>query len=492
MLNKIDLKKSLDKKQFKLEMKHLKLKVNELEKKLYSAGIPVVIVFEGWSASGKGTMISKVTYNLDPRYFNVHTMSKSSEERTMRPMLWAYWKKLPSNGRITIFDKSWHRSAIPEASGKWNIDTDKKKDLYYDINSFDSALCDAGVLVIKLFLHISKDEQKRRFELLQRDSATEWRINDHDWKQNKDYEKNLALFEEMIHKTSVGENSWNIIESNDMNYATVKILKTVTAKIEDKLATHKNKINVPVTKNCFHPDKLSALNSVNLNKKMDRDEYKKKLEFYQNKIAYLGHKLYSKRKSVVIVYEGWDAAGKGGNIKRLTQELDPRSYEVVPIAAPTAEELNHHYLWRFWNKMPKDGHFTIFDRSWYGRVMVERIEGFCTDQEWNQAYKEINDMELHIANHGTVIFKFWLHVDKDEQLMRFQARQNNPLKEYKITDEDWRNREKWDQYQEAVNEMLVRTDTKYAPWTIIESNDKKFARIKVLSIVCEQLEKSLK
>jgi polyphosphate kinase 2 (PPK2 family) len=205
----------------------------------------------------------------------------------------------------------------------------------------------------------------------------------------------------------------------------------------------------------------------------------------------LGFKLYTKRRSVVMVYEGWDAAGKGGNIKRMTQELDPRGYEVVPVPAPTQDELNHHYLWRFWKKMPKDGHCAIFDRSWYGRVMVERIEGFCTAEEWQRAYKEINDMEKHMVNHGVILFKFWIHIDKEEQLKRFQLRQADPLKQYKITDEDWRNREKWDQYEKAVDEMLWRTNTEYAKWRVIESNDKKYARIKTLEYVVNELERQL-
>jgi polyphosphate kinase 2 (PPK2 family) len=237
---------------------------------------------------------------------------------------------------------------------------------------------------------------------------------------------------------------------------------------------------------------ICILSSVNPDKQIDDDDYKAKMDIYQKKIKDLGYKLYARRKSVVIAYEGWDAAGKGGNIKRLTEDLDPRGYEVAPIAAPTSEELSHHYLWRFYNKMPKDGHITLFDRSWYGRVLVERVEGLCRQDEWQRAYREINDMELHMSNHGAVIFKFWLHVDKAEQLARFEARQADPAKQYKITEDDWRNREKWDDYERAVNEMLFKTDTAYAPWTIIESNNKKFARIKVLELVTKELESRLK
>ena len=194
---------------------------------------------------------------------------------------------------------------------------------------------------------------------------------------------------------------------------------------------------------------------------------------------------------VVIAYEGWDAAGKGGNISRLTQNLDPRGYEVVPVAAPNDVEKAHHYLWRFWARMPKAGHITIFDRTWYGRVLVERVEGFCTEAQWRRAYREINGMEQQLAHFGTVLLKFWLHIDADEQLRRFRERQEMAHKQWKITDEDWRNREKMGQYRDAVEEMLHRTTTPYAPWTIVESNCKRYARVKVLETVCEAIRKRL-
>ena len=194
----------------------------------------------------------------------------------------------------------------------------------------------------------------------------------------------------------------------------------------------------------------------------------------------------------MIAFEGWDAAGKGGAIKRLTEPLDPRGYQVNPTSAPNDVEKEHHYLWRFWNTIPKGGHIAIYDRTWYGRVMVERIEGFCTVEEWSRAYAEINEMEEHLYDEGTIVLKFWLHIDKEEQEKRFKERMNNPEKQWKITDEDWRNREKWDLYEEAINEMIQKTSTKTAPWHIIESNDKKYARIKTLKIVTEALEDALK
>jgi len=489
MLEKIDLTHMLSKKEYKTEIDKLEIQLSELQRKIIDLKIPVLIVFEGWSASGKGTCISKILYPLDPRYFNVYTMDKTPEEIAMRPFLWNYWIKTPSKGRITIFDKSWHRSALPERQAQRPLSISETNGFYYDVNTFERQLSDDGTLIIKFFLHISKDQQKKRFDELLKNPDTAWRVDKNDILQNKNYETHLEYFDNMIRQSDFDFSKWNIIEAEDIKYATIKIYKSIINKIEEKIC--RGDFQSPAETN-YNSSKVSILNSYNPNQEISQDEYKEKLKYYQNKLSYLEHKLYTKRKPVVIVYEGWDAAGKGGNIRRLTQKLDPRGYEVIPVAAPSQEELAHNYLWRFWKTMPKDGHIAIFDRSWYGRVMVERIEGFCSEIEWRRAYKEINDMELHLFNHGTIIFKFWLHIDKEEQLNRFNLRESNPLKQYKITDEDWRNREKWDAYEKAVDDMLEKTGTDYAPWTVVESNNKKYARIKTLKLVVERLEEELK
>lgn len=492
MLEQIDLSCAMDKKAYNSEIEELELKLKGLQQTIKEYKIPVLIVFEGWSASGKGTFINKLLYPLDPRDFNVYTMDKMTEEKAFRPFLWSYWIKTPLKGRITIFDKSWYRAALPEGIEKWNLTDRERNGFYYDANAFEKQLSDDGTLIIKFFLHISKAEQKKRFQTLAASDATKWRIDAADWEQNTNYEKILKHFDSMIEQSNLGETKWSVIEAEDKKFATVKVYKTLIDKIEREIAKRDAEQVFEAESAPVPPTSApSILNTVDPNKQISENEYKEKLKFYQNKISYLGYMLYAKRVPVVIVYEGWDAAGKGGNIKRLTQELDPRGYEVVPVPAPTLEELNHHYLWRFWNKMPKDGHIAIFDRSWYGRVMVERIEGYATEEQWKRAYEEINDMELHMANHGVILFKFWMHIDKDEQLLRFQARESDPLKNYKITDEDWRNREKWGAYEIAVNEMLFKTSTDYAPWTIVESNNKKYARIKTMAQVAEVLEKKL-
>ena len=511
MLDKIDLNHTLSKKEYKTEIDVLKKRLAELQRKLLEFKIPAIIMFEGWSAAGKGTCISKILHPLDPRYYYVHTMNKIPENSAMRPFLWDYWIKMPPAGRIALFDKSWYRAILPDRREKRPLSESAIKGFYYDVDALERMLSENGMLIIRFFLHISKQEQKKRFDELLNNPDTHWRIDKHDMAQHKNYDEQLKHFDNMIRQSDSALNEWNIIEADDAKFATVKIYKILINKFEKEINLGKDcqlSAGTAITANEEKPVKnqpeeddsrercecsqTSILRSIEPDKEMPQDEYKEKLSYYQKKLAGLEHKLYIKRTPVVIVYEGWDAAGKGGNIRRLTRELDPRGFEWLPISAPSREELERHYLWRFWKAMPKDGHIAIFDRSWYGRVLVERVEGFCSEKEWRRAYQEINDMETHLYNHGTVIIKFWLHIDKEEQLRRFHARETDPYKQFKITEEDWRNREKWDDYEKAVDEMIFRTNKKHAPWIVVESNNKKYARVKTLEIVVDALEERLK
>ncbi len=491
MLSNIDLTKKVEKKEYKQIIEDLELQLGLLQRKIKDENIPILMVFEGWGAGGKGTLINKVLYSLDPRGVNVYTTDKQTENDVMHPFLWTFWTKTPSKGRIAIFDKSWHRSILRKRFSN-SITNKEVLELYESINNFEKQLSDDGTVILKFFLHISKEEQKKRFKELEQNKSTKWRVSTEDKKQNERYNDYEKFVEDMIHQTHTDYAPWFVIEAEDKRYATIKTYKIIIQCIEQAIQNlEKNKLSSDIKSN-FDVPEISILKTIDLSKEISKEQYKEKLEKYQNKMRELEYEMYVKRIPVIIVYEGWDAAGKGGNIKRLTEEMDPRGYEVVPIASPTKEELDHHYLWRFWQKIPKDGHMSIFDRSWYGRVLVERIEGFCTIDEWKRAYTEINEMEKHMANHGAVILKFWLHIDKEEQLARFKSRQENPLKQWKITDEDWRNREKWDKYEIAVNEMLFRTNTDYAPWIIVESNSKLYARIKVLETVTSMIESKLK
>ena len=494
MLEKIDLSKKVDKKTYRRVMDEAEEKLGLLQRECKDAGIPVILVFEGMGAAGKGVQINRLIQALDPRGFDVYACDRPTEDEQMRPFLWRYWTKTPAKGRIAVFDRSWYRSVQVDRFDGLTRE-DRLGDAYQDILSFEKQLCDDGTVIMKFFLYIDKDEQKKRFKKLEGSKETSWRVTEEDWNRNKDFDRYLKMNEEMLEKTDTDYAPWVIIEAVDKDYAALKIVSTVMDRLEYELEHRRPEDGKQAqrqeskTRERF---KNGVLSGIDLSKSLTEEEYKTRLKKLQKRLAELHSELYRLRIPVVIGFEGWDAGGKGGAIKRLTSNLDPRGYRVNPTAAPNDIEKVHHYLWRFWNSVPKAGHIAIFDRTCYGRVMVERIEGFCSEAEWRRAYQEINEMESHMANAGAVVLKFWLHIDKDEQERRFRERQANPAKQWKITDEDWRNREKWDQYEEAVNEMLIRTSTTYAPWIVVEGNDKRYARVKVLQTVVDALEKKVK
>lgn len=510
MLEKVDLTKQMSKEEYKAKMPMLEARLGELQRQCKSMKIPVMIVFEGFGAAGKGVQIGKLIQSLDPRGFQVFAIKGETEEERMHPFMWRFWTKTPERGRIAIFDGSWYRRVLIERFEK-RTKNSELNEAYRSICSFEKQLADDGNVIIKLLLDIDKKEQKKRFKKLKENKETAWRVTQGDLERNAAYDEYQAMMEEMLHRTDTDFAPWTIVEATDRRFATVKIytavIKAMAAQIEKvqkekaremaakALEEMKEDIQASsVAKEAEdHANDLqeSILAKADLTLSYTKEEYQKKLKKLQKKMELLHGELYRKRIPVVLGFEGWDAGGKGGAIKRLTEKMDSRGFVVNPTASPNDIEKAHHYLWRFWRAMPKDGHVAIFDRTWYGRVMVERIEGFCTKQEWQRAYKEINDMEKDLADSGAIVLKFWMQIDKDEQERRFKARQENPEKQWKITDEDWRNREKWDQYEDAVNEMLLRTSTEYAPWIVVEGNNKYYARVKVLETVVDAIERRL-
>lgn len=494
MLEKIDLSKKLEKKEFKEIMDAEAIRLGKLQRECKELKIPVLIVFEGFGAAGKGTLINQLIQPLDPRGFKVFSIKGESEEEKMRPFLWRFWTKTPENGRIHIFDRSWYRRVLVDRFDKVTTES-QLASAYQEIISFEKTLTDGGAVIIKFFLDITKKEQEKRFGKLLDNKETAWRVSKGDLKRNKHFEEYKIMNEEMLQKTDTDFAPWTIVEAMDREYAAVKVIRTVADRLEEYVTKRKGRKagkeseSVRLVKPAFQS---SILSNADLSLAYTKEEYKERLKNLQKRLSFLHSELYRRKIPVVLGFEGWDAGGKGGAIKRLTQCMDPRGYAVNPTAAPNDIEKSHHYLWRFWQNMPKDGHVAIFDRTWYGRVMVERIEGFCSQEEWMRAYKEINDMEEHLANNGAIVIKFWMQIDKDEQERRFKERMETPEKQWKITGEDWRNREKWDAYEEAVDEMLIRTSTTYAPWIIVEGNNKYYARIKVLETVVKAIEERLK
>lgn len=415
-------------------------------------------------------------------------MEVMTEEEKRKPFLSRYVEKIPEAGKVVFMDSGW-MDEITRLKLHGEIGKGEYEMRLDSIRRFERQLTDNGYLVMKFFFHISEKEQKKRIEDLQEDIDTKWRVNANDKWQNKHYEECMEVFDEYLEKTNRPSAPWYVVDAQSRKWAELQVLEVLTEGIE--AALQNKALAVPIPQNIFPLVKMPKLEEIPLNMTVEKDVYKEELERLQARLGELHNRLYRKQVSVVIAYEGWDAAGKGGNIKRITEALDPRGFEVHPIASPEPHEKARHYLWRFWTRLPKTGHIAIFDRTWYGRVMVERLEGFCSENDWKRAYNEMNEFEKELADWGAVVIKFWVQIDKDTQLERFEMRQRTPGKQWKITEEDWRNREKWDAYEEAVNEMIQKTSTSYAPWYILESVDKKYARLKALRIVIERLENVL-
>jgi len=500
MLEMVDLERSIDRAAYEKSLSPLRDRLELLQRGVYEGRIPTVIVVEGWDASGKGDTIEKLVGRLDPRGYKVHATHAPTPEEALRPFLWRFWTRLPARGEIAIFDRSWyHRVLVDRVDGdapRWVW-----QQAYAEINAFERMLADAGTLLVKFWLHISAEEQRRRFKKIEQSKFDRWRVTKQDWKAHRRYSAYFDAAEEMLERTSTPLAPWVMVEATDKYYRRVKVLDELGRAMEAALAPRRQAPSAAV-----HPPgpgarnaelraarelETSLLDDVDLSRRLPQKKYSTEIKKYQARLRELEFACYERRRPVVVVYEGWDAAGKGGNIKRVIGALDPRGYSVIPIGAPAGEDATHHYLWRFWTRIPKAGHFAIFDRSWYGRVLVERVEGFCSEGEWRRAYHEINEFELSLDHFGAIVVKFWLHISKAEQLRRFRERKRLAFKRYKITDEDWRNREKWDLYRVAVADMIANTSTRHAPWTIVEANDKLWARVKAMRTLAESIERGL-
>lgn len=482
-------------------MKTLQVKLGELQRKAWELKIPIIIVFEGWHASGMGEDINRFILPLDPRGFDFHTMRRPCYKEELKPFLLHFWSRIPVRGRIGIFDRSWYSRAVIELFAKEKNEDALEKTLE-ELTYFERQLSDDGYLILKFFLHISEKEQKERFKEIKK-RGIPLILEEYKDKNGKDlefiegYEEYLPVVERILERTDVPYAPWTIIEANDRNFAVLKIMSKVAGAIEkciEKVTRTPGEQTIKYLD--MAKEKLPALDGsvlekVDLSKSITLEEYRESKKLFQEKIENLQYELLKRKRSTVVVFEGWDAAGKGGNIHRLVEELNPRLYRVVPVGSPNDYEKAHQYLWRFCSATPMAGHMTIFDRSWYGRVLVERVEGFSTEEEWGRAYREINEFEKILYDSGAIILKFWLHIDKETQLERFESRLTDPEKRWKITEDDWRNRNRWDDYEIAVNEMLQKTSTLGAPWIVVESNDKRYSRIKVLKAVAEAVEKEL-
>ncbi|MDD1689047.1 MAG: polyphosphate:AMP phosphotransferase [Methanoregula sp.] len=484
MLDKLDLTKTTDDAKYDATLQEYKDKLSILQRTLREQKIPVIIVIEGWNASGITMAVHEIVHALDPRGYTLYKIDKPTEEERARPFLWRFWLRIPPKGRITLFARSWYTRVIAEQTQKHSWEKSLKRRVN-EINTFERQLADDGTVILKFFLHITKEEQKRRLEERERNPLTACLVTASIWNLHHHYDDALPVFNDFIKETDTPYAPWTLVEATDRKYAILKVYATIIKTLEKRSdAAEEGKAKKQKTKEIVKPKKNLVKRHSHPEKVLTKDELQDTLSQLQVEMLELHYLLFKRKIPLIVVYEGWDAAGKGGNITRVTRFMNPLGYYVVPVAAPTVHERDYHYLRRFIKYFPTAGDIAIFDRSWYGRVLVERVEKITPEADWQRAYQEINEMEEEfVYSSGGGIVKFWLEISKEEQLKRFNERASDPKKVYKITDEDWRNREKWDQYDEAVDEMLARTSTDIAPWTVIESDDKWFARVKALRTI---------
>jgi len=507
MFRTVELGRKFSKEQYKAQLPELRAELLQMQFALSKTKRPVVILITGVDGAGRGDVVNALNEWLDPRGLETISFERLTDEERERPEFWRYWRRLPERGRIGVFFGGWYVDPIREFAYGESRQADLDDALAIN-QRFESTLVADGAIILKFWLHLSRADQLKRLKKMEKDPNSMRRVSERDWKHVDLYDQFLHAAERTIRLTDTGDAPWYLIESKDKRYRDLTIGQTLL----DVLRKHL--VQLPVEKNIALPPpeteqkliakedllpsdidlskaRLTILDQVDFNLHINERDYRKQLEIWQARLNRLAWAANEKRISSVVVFEGPDAAGKGGAIRRITQALDARLYRVISTAAPTDEERAHHYLWRFWRHIPHAGTFTLYDRSWYGRVLVERVEKFASESEWRRAYWEINDFEEMLVNHGTLVAKYWVHISKEEQLNRFKEREQIAYKRHKITDEDWRNREKWDDYAHAVNDMIARTSTNYAPWTLISGNDKRFARIEILKTLCHALEKML-
>lgn len=477
---------------------------------------PVIILFAGVDGGGKGETVNLLNEWMDPRWLVTRAYDEPTDEERDRPEYWRFWRDLPPNGRIGLFLSSWYSQPILRRVYEKD-DVATFDDRLDRILAFENALADDGALILKFWMHLSRDAQKKRLKKLEKDPLTSWRVIQQDWDHWHIYDRFEAAAERTIMRTSTGTAPWNIVEGLDPHYRSLTVGGIVLNEINRHLEETRNKAlllqELEVQRASGDAETLTAavtagetdeaagvpaplpgatiLSSLDMTLQLPKSDYKKQLQKCQARLNLLHREALKKKISTILLFEGPDAAGKGGAIRRITAALDARHYQVIPIAAPTDEERAHHYLWRFWRHLSRAGRINIFDRSWYGRVLVERVEGFASEAEWKRAFAEINDFEEQLTDHGILLLKYWVHITKDEQLERFKAREQTPHKRWKLTEEDWRNRERWDDYERAVNDVVEHTSTHSAPWVLVEGNDKRYSRIKVISTFCDRLEAML-
>ena len=487
MFETAELGRSLEKSEYESRIIELRASLLSAQRRLAQANFSVLMFINGAAGSGRTEVVDVLHAWLDARFLVHNAFDKPNDEELQWPEYWRYWRALPPHGKVGIFTYGYYRDYVDRRlSGKMKmsaLEVAARRAV-----AFERALANDGVLVLKFWLHLGERQQERRLRKLDKDPDSRWRVSKADRLEHKKYAEFRRSAERLVRLTNSPNAEWKVVESNDWRYRNLvvaqHVLKRLNARLEDPHERHVQPLD-PIA------NPKTILDQLDLSLKVKRDTYEEKLKRNQGRLGRLARKAHEQGLASVLVFEGWDAAGKGGAIRRIISALDSRHYRVIPIAAPSDEEKSQHYLWRFWRHIPRAGRVTIYDRSWYGRVLVERVEGFAGTHEWQRAYQEINDFEEMLCDQGILVIKFWLHISEKEQLRRFEERERVSYKRHKITEEDYRNREKANLYEVAVNDMIERTSTDYAPWTLVEAEDKLFARIKVLDTFCSRLKEVL-
>jgi polyphosphate:AMP phosphotransferase len=447
---------------------------------------PVIVLLSGLAGGGRSEIANRLSEWMDPRFMQVVAFGPRTCEEREHPAAWRYWMALPPRGRIGILMNAWYSETLAEhaqgGSSLARLDVRLQR-----IREHEQMLVDEGATFVKIWLHMRKADLKRKLSRLDDDPDTSWRVTREHWDAYRFYTSEHELFEHVLRETSTGAAPWTVVEGVDDRYRDITAGKLVLAALRSAATGSVRAVHAapPVVPEAV--DNVKMLRDLDLSQSIAEKDYEREVERWQRSLAKATRGKGFRKRSLVLVFEGVDAAGKGGAVRRVVNALDARQYRIVPIAAPTDEERAHPYLWRFWRQVPRDGGITVFDRSWYGRVLVERVEGFCSEADWLRAYDEINRFEEDLTRAGAVVVKLWLHIGQKEQLARFNARAQTSFKRFKITEEDWRNRRKWPRYEHAIADMIDRTSTEIAPWTLVEAEDKHFARVKVLRTIVERL-----
>ena len=499
-LSKFVHSEKLQKKDFNARLPLLRAELLQVQNSLRKADFPVIVLFAGVDGAGKSEAVNLLNEWMDARWLvnRAYVRPSPTDIEIDCPTFQRYWQDLPPRGQIGLFLSAWYSNVLLGSVAQ-NVTPEDFPAHVERIRRFERTLATDGALILKFWMHLDKKHQRKQLKRLEANPATSWRVTHTDWAHWAMYDRFVQAGDQIIDATDTSLAPWRVVDGADHRYRSITIGEHILSSIKARLDQPKSKVGSSVKPKSdqqsdeanFQPSRVNWLARVNLERTMPKKEYRRRLAQSQGELNRLCRLAKQQQVSSLLAFEGWDAAGKGGSIRRILKALDPRNYHVIPTAAPSQDEQAQHYLWRFWRHIPKGGNTTIFDRSWYGRVLVERVEGFARNDEWQRAFDEINEFEQELVESGVMICKFWLHISQDEQLRRFKDREVTPHKRWKLTEEDWRNREKWDEYEVAVNDMLQRTNPPRAPWTIVPANDKYTARILVLDTFCGQLRKAL-